>query len=143
MNLPKINISRSSFSPRFFVYSLFGLMILILLAEGGYYFWVRQKEQKIISSTPKPFFTVDGVVEGVNKDNLIIKAENGSTKKVVLPPYAVIIRVDENNEVVAKSIDIDGVDPTQIIERGDRVTVSLRSTPIFGSTLTATMLTIK
>lgn len=37
MNLPKIKFSKSSFSLRFFIYFVFGLVILALLVEGGYY----------------------------------------------------------------------------------------------------------
>jgi len=43
MNLPKINLSRPSFTPRFFIYLLFGLVIMMLLVEGGYFLYPKKK----------------------------------------------------------------------------------------------------
>lgn len=49
MNLPRISFSRPSFSLRFFIYSLFGLVLLALLIEGGYYFWQTKKGVRSVS----------------------------------------------------------------------------------------------
>lgn len=44
MNLPKISISKPSFSFRFFIYFLFGLVVLVLAVEGGYYFLITKSK---------------------------------------------------------------------------------------------------
>ena len=54
MNLPKIRLSKPSLSPRFFIYCLLGLVILVLLVEGGYFFYLQQKKVKERSSGTKP-----------------------------------------------------------------------------------------
>lgn len=48
MNLPRISLSRPRFSPRFFIYFLFGIVILVLLVEGGYY-WQTKKRVRSVS----------------------------------------------------------------------------------------------
>lgn len=45
MNLPEIRFTRPRFSLRFFIYLLFGLVILVLTVEGGYYFYYRFQHQ--------------------------------------------------------------------------------------------------
>lgn len=97
MNLPRISISRPPFSPRLFIYFLFGLIILVLVAEGGYYFWLQRRVKE--KSLPPPsvlrqedIFTyvkgvevekqIWGVVEEINGDELTIRASNGEEVKI-------------------------------------------------------------
>lgn len=97
MNLPKVSLSRPRFSLRFFVYFLFGLVILILAAEGGYCVWVQQRvqtknpgivrEEGVFSYVNDPSDgsikkIIIGVVENVVGDEIIIRADNGQRAKV-------------------------------------------------------------
>lgn len=56
MNLPSFRFSKPSFSPRFLIYFLFGLIVLALVAEGGYYFYycfLHQFDGRTIMGTVK------------------------------------------------------------------------------------------
>jgi len=50
MNLPVFRLSKPSFSPRFFIYVLFLLVILILIAEGTYFFILKKKTSATVLS---------------------------------------------------------------------------------------------
>lgn len=76
MNLPKISFSRPQFSPRFFIYLLFGVVILVLAAEGGYYFWIQKRVER--QQTKNPVIArEEGVFSYVN-------LPDGTTQKVIL-----------------------------------------------------------
>lgn len=75
MNLPKIIFTRPRFSLRFFIYLLFGLVILVLLVEGGYFFYLQQKKVKERPSGTKPIINTESmegksqiVLEEIQKD---------------------------------------------------------------------------
>lgn len=72
------------FSLRFFIYFLFGLVILILAIEGGYYFWIQRQRSFIRDYFPKEEFYVyekqienykfvTGEVVGVNGNLITLK----------------------------------------------------------------------
>jgi len=109
MNLPRISFTRPTFSPRFFLYFLFGLVILILVAEGGYYYWVQKRTAR--QQTKNPVIVRE---EGVFT---YVKLPDGSAQKVILGKIKKIdgnlltIKTDNNKTVqvifVGESIDIN------------------------------------
>jgi len=97
MNLPKISLSRPRFSLRFFVYLLFGLIVLTLVAEGGYYFWgqhsrtkssihqpVRQEDIFTYIKSPREKLEkqIFGVLKEIDGDELTILTNSGQRIKV-------------------------------------------------------------
>lgn len=68
MNLPNFRLSRPSFTPRFFIYFLFGLILLVLLVEGGYYVWLKNKEVTFPKSEEQiqPQATNEVITEWIN-----------------------------------------------------------------------------
>lgn len=105
MNLPKISFSRPSFSLRFFVYVLFGLIILILAAEGGYYFYYRfqhQFDKKMITGRIK-----------TKKDKVLLIERFGKNVdreiKVEIAPDAKVV----------KAVPSDGSQQSEILNPAD------------------------
>lgn len=63
MILPKIKFSKpTTFSLRFFIYLLFGLILLVLLAEGGYFLYLKKKPLVTILSDEYGTSTSKGAV---------------------------------------------------------------------------------
>lgn len=92
MNLPKIKFIRPSSSPRSFIYFLFGLVILILLAEGGYYLFFQKK-------VAKPAHTdwvnlIEGEIKEIRERTLIILVKDNS-----LMPKKVEIELADNARI--------------------------------------------
>ena len=92
MNLPEIRFSKLSFSPRFFIYFLFGLVILVLLAEGGYYFFQRKK-------ATRPAHTdwvnlIEGEIKEIRERTLIL-----SVKDTSLIPKKIEIELADNARI--------------------------------------------
>ena len=98
LNFIKPRLPRPSF--RFFLFVLFGLAILVLLAEGGYYFWiqkgaVRQQTENPVIAKEEGVFTYikqpDGIIEKMilgkieKKDGnlMTIKTDNNKTAQVL------------------------------------------------------------
>jgi hypothetical protein len=97
MNLSEIKLSRPLFLPRHIVYFLFVFVILVLVVEAGYYFWIQKAKIKVL---PPPsvirqegIFTyikgesgvetqIWGVVEAINGNELIIRASNDDDIKI-------------------------------------------------------------
>ena len=113
MNLPKISISRSSFSSRFFIYFLFGLVILVLLIEGGYFLYLKKKvptavlsdefgtvvNKGVFSSWTSPdksqkFIAIAGQVKRIEDRTLFVadveKPDNKNLVKVIVSEDASI-----------------------------------------------------
>jgi len=107
MNLPKISLFKPQFNPRFFIYFLFGLVLLILLAEGGYYFWV-QREVKKQSKNPA-IAREEGVFSYVN-------LPDGTTQKVIL---GTIKRIDGN----LLTIETDNKKIAQVLYIGENLLI--------------------
>lgn len=132
MNLPKISISRPPFSPRFFIYFLLGLVILVLLAEGGYYFWVQReaktqnpviaRQEGVFSYVNLPDGTTQkmilGRVEGIDGNLLTIKTDNNKTAHVLFTGENLLIADLTSSEPVEKM----GTIADLLI--GDEVTIS-------------------
>lgn len=87
MSLPKISFSKPSFSSRFFLYLLFGLIVLVLATEGGYYFWIQRKEKARWQAT--------------NWVNLI----EGKINKI--EGRSLIITVNDFNSLIPKKVEIE------------------------------------
>lgn len=122
MNLPKISITRPSFSPRFFIYFVFGLVLLVLIAEGAYYYGLPKivpllfkryrfdwrsrsfvapkekvvKEESIFTYVKYP--VGDGTQESQKIVRGVVKEINGDK---------LIIRVDNGEEIRVKYKDIN------------------------------------
>ncbi|TSC54456.1 MAG: hypothetical protein LiPW31_104 [Microgenomates group bacterium LiPW_31] len=96
--LPTLHFPR--FSSRFFLYFLFGLVILILAVEGGYYFWIQKRmarqqtknpliarEEGVFSYVKLPDGTTQKVILGtikeINGNLLTIKTDNNKTAQVL------------------------------------------------------------
>lgn len=94
MNLPEIRFSKPSFSPRFFLYLFFGLIILVLAIEGGYYFWIQKRARN--QQTKNPVIARE---EGVFT---YVRLPDGSAQKMILGKIEKIegnlftIRTDNN-----------------------------------------------
>lgn len=119
MNLPRIRFSRPLFSPRFFIYFLFGLVILVLAVEGGYYFWVQKRLKRQQSKNPviarqegvftyvnSPEGTVEkmilGTITEVDGNSLTIKTDNNKTVQVVFTGEGLLIANLTSGEPVEK-----------------------------------------
>lgn len=116
-NIPTIKFPR--FSLRFFIYFLFGLALLILLAEGGYYFWITKfkKDQK---TAGKQF-----PAEGVESARVEYYQEGmfGYMEKAGKEPQLGIIigqvQAIEGRSVFAVDIDKKTADSVEIIASND------------------------
>lgn len=97
MNLPETEISRPRFSLRFFIYLLFGLVILILAVEGGYYFWLKNKEVTFPKSeeqiqpqatnevTTEWIHLIEGEIKEIREGTLIITVVNDFNSPIHIP----------------------------------------------------------
>lgn len=100
MNLPIINLSRPRFSLRFFIYFLFGLITIVLIAEGGYYFWaqreVKKQAQNPVIARQEGVFTyvsdpsdgslqkmILGTIRKIDGNLLTIKTDNNKVVQVL------------------------------------------------------------
>lgn len=108
MNLPNISFFRPSFSPRFFIYCLFSLILLVLAVEGGYYYWVQKRMERQQTENPviarqegvftyvkSPDGTIQkmilGTVEKIDGNLLTIKTDNKKTAQVLFTGENLII----------------------------------------------------
>lgn len=71
------------------LFSLFGLVILVLLAEGGYYFWVQRKEKAEWQATDWVNL-IEGRINKIDGRTLIITVKDFNS----LIPKKVEIEVD-------------------------------------------------
>ena len=94
MNLPRISLSKPSFSPRFFIYFLFGLVILVLAVEGGYYFWTQRKEKARLQATDWVNL-IEGKINKIEGRTLIITVNDFNS----VIPRKVEIEVDSETEI--------------------------------------------
>jgi len=108
MNLPRISLSQPSFSFRFFLYFLFGLVLLVLAAEGGYYFWVQREVRK--QSQNPVIARQEGVFSYVN-------LPDGTTQKVIL---GTIKGIDGN----LLTIETDNRKTAQVFFTGENITIT-------------------
>ena len=108
LTLPRISFSKPTFSLRFFIYVLFGLIILVLLAEGGYYFWAQKRlagqqtknpfiarEEGIFTYIKSPDGSIQkmilGTIEKIDGNLLTIKTDNNKTVQVLFTGEDVFI----------------------------------------------------
>lgn len=109
MNLPRIRFSRPSFSPRFFIYFLFSLVILILAFEGGYYFWMQKSVEKQQTKNP--------VIDRVEGVFTYIKSADGTTQKMIL---GTIRKIDGN----LLTIKTDNNKTAQVLFTGENIRIA-------------------
>jgi len=95
----RIDLKFPRFSFRTFLFFLFGLVILVLLAEGGYYFWVQRetkgrtrnpaivREEGVFTYIKSPDGTIQkmilGTIKGIDGNLLTIKTDNNKTAQVL------------------------------------------------------------
>lgn len=93
---------------RLFLFILFALVILVLLAEGGYYFWLQKRVEK--QQSQEEVFTyytdpsddsiqkmIDGTIEKIEGNLLTIKTNNNKTAQVLFTGEYILI-VDDDPE---------------------------------------------
>lgn len=92
-----INLRLPRFSLRFFVYFLFSLVILVLVAEGAYYFWLQNKEVTFPKSeeqiqpqatneiTTEWINLIEGEIKEIREGALIISVVNDFGSPIPIP----------------------------------------------------------
>lgn len=99
LGLPNFRFRLPRFSFRFFIYFLFGLMILVLAVEGGYYFWaqreIKKQAQNPVIARQEGVFTyinspdgsvekmILGTIEKLDGNLLTIKTDNNKIVQVL------------------------------------------------------------
>lgn len=130
MQLPaireKISFRPSRLSSRFFIYFLFGLIILVLAVEGGYYFWIQKRaerqqvENPVINRVEGVFTYINstegtvekmilGTIEKIDGNLLTIKTSNNKTVQVLFTgegPFIASLIFDRQDEVTGGDLKL-------------------------------------
>lgn len=134
----RISLRFPRFTFRIFLFSLFILVIVVLVAEGGYYFWVQRETKKqtknpVIARQEGVFSYVNlpdgttqkvilGTIKGIDGNLLTIKTDNNKTAQVLFTGENVQI-ADLASELESARLEVkNGTIDNLLI--GDKVTIA-------------------
>lgn len=139
VNIPAPQPSR--FSLRFFIYFLFGLVLLVLVVEGGYYFFQIRKGTRPVNTVWGEL--IEGKVNEIKERTLVVTVKDNSLipKKVEIEVAGdAIIFIPPSRNLIAKSLSMREEEQIEFIDQFEAQSVLFTDLKV-GDTIQAGILT--